>query len=87
MCATRRVKPDYKDDLPMQSLVHIAHGVLKMEFCNSWQDREMRTGDKKKKKKRRSQGNVDSQAQSNNLFNLPASCRVLQAHQNMFQYW
>lgn len=61
----------------MQSLVHIAHDVLKMEFCNSWQDREMRTGGKKK---RRSQGNVDPQAQSNNLFNLPASCRVLEAH-------
>lgn len=54
MCATRRLNLITKTTLPMQSLVCIAHDVLKMEFCNSWQDREMRTGKKKKKKEKES---------------------------------
>lgn len=55
----------------MQSLVHIENGILQQLTGQGNEDWG---------KKKRSQGNVEPQAQSNNLFNPPASCRVLQAH-------
>lgn len=64
MCTTRRVKYDYEDEpAHAHSLVHIARDALKMEFCNSWQDREMRgeegkgrekNGDREKRKEKES---------------------------------
>lgn len=79
MCALRRVKPDYKDDPAHAESCAQCTWCIKNGILQQLKDKEMRTGEKKKKKEK-DQGNVDPQAHSNNLFNLTAGCWVLQAH-------